>query len=189
MTATPDRVIEELRPSASGPFAAADLDPLEPLWRSLMDRHREVWKNVPMRTYADSWPRRRREYLDWLAAPGSFALVARAHERLVGYAVVGVEAGDETYATGQRQAEIHTLVVEPSVRGRGIGGTLVDEIERRLTAVGISDIFVGTMHGNDAAERFYARRGFSRFVVLNHRRLRQRDRGTPVTAGGPTEQD
>jgi hypothetical protein len=71
MTAAQGWIVEAFLPAAGGTFADIDLDQLEPLWRSLMDRHREVWKLVPMRSYDDSWPRRRAPYREWLAAPGS----------------------------------------------------------------------------------------------------------------------
>jgi len=171
MTPTPDWTIEELVSSAPGAFTDADLDRLEPLWRSLMDRHREAWEVVAIRSYEDSWPRRRAQYRGWLSVPGSFVLVARRGGRLLGYAVVGIEEGDETYATGDRQAEICTLAVLPGERDHGLGAALVEELERRLLAEGVTDVFVGTMHGNDAAQRFYERRGYTPFVHMSYRKL------------------
>ena len=49
----------------------------------------------------------------------------------------------------------------------------MDEVERRLLADGVTDVLVGTMHGNDAALRFYERRGFTPFVHLNYRKLKE----------------
>jgi ribosomal protein S18 acetylase RimI-like enzyme len=171
MNATPDWTVQPLPPTDDVSFAGADLDPLEPLWRSLMDRHREAWELVPMRSYEDSWKRRKAEYLEWLAPPGSFVLVARRDERLLGYVVVGIQEGDETYAVGERQAEVHTLAVLPGERDAGVGTALMDEAERRLLAGGVTMVFVGTMDGNDAALRFYERRGYMPFVHLHVRTL------------------
>lgn len=173
MTRASDWAIEPLSPSAFGQFTDADLEPLEPLWRSLMDRHCEVWELIPMRDHEDSWPRRRFQYREWLVAPGSFILVARRDEHLLGYAVVGIHEADETYATGERLAEIHTLAVLPGERDRGLGAALLDEVERRLLADGVVDVLVGTMHGNDAALRFYERRGFTPFVHMHYRKLKE----------------
>lgn len=171
MTTVPDWTILELTPPAPGAFTDDCLDPLEPVWRSLMDRHADAWGTVPLRSYEDSWARRRAQYHEWLSEPGSFVLVARRANDVLGYAVVGIENGDETYATGERQAEIHTLAVLPAERNRGLGAALMRELERRLLADGVTDVFVGTMHGNDAAQRFYARRGYAPFVHLSYRRL------------------
>lgn len=173
MTAAPGWIVEAFLPAAGDAFADTDLDVLEPLWRSLMDRHREVWELVPMRSYEDSWPRRRAQYREWLAAPGSFVLVARRHGQLLGYAVVGIHEADETYATRERLAEIHTLAVLPGERDRGLGATLMEQVERRLLADGVTDVLVGTMHGNDAAQRFYERRGYTPFVHMNYRKLEE----------------
>ena len=173
MTPAADWTVEPLLPPASGTFTDTGLEALEPLWRALMDRHRQVWEVVPMRDYDDSWPRRKAQYLEWLAAPDSFILVARRADRLLGYAVVGIHEADETYATGERLAEIHTLALLPGERDRGLGGALMDEVERRLLADGVSDVLVGTMHNNDAALRFYARRGFTPFVHLQYRKLEE----------------
>ncbi len=167
-----DWTVEPFLPTDGASFTGADLAPLEPLWRSLMDRHREVWEVVPMRDHEDSWPRRRAQYLEWLATPGSFVLVARRVDRLLGYAVVGIHEADETYATGERLAEIHTLAVLADERDRGLGAALLDELERRLLADGVTDLLVGTMHGNDAALRFYERRRFTPFVHLHYRKLK-----------------
>ena len=59
----------------------------------------------------------------------------------------------------------------PGERDHGFGGALVEEIERRLLAAGVTDVFVGTMQGNDAAQRFYERRGYTPFVQVNYRKL------------------
>ena len=171
VTATPSWIVKPFVPAAGAAFADTDLDVLEPLWRSLMDHHREVWELVPMRSYEDSWPRRRAQYREWLTAPGGFVLVARRDDDLLGYAVVGIHEADETYATSERLAEIHTLAVLPGERGHGLGAALMDAAERRLLADGVSDVLVGTMHGNDAAQRFYERRGYTPFVHVNHRKL------------------
>lgn len=165
--------VEPFVPADGATFTAADLGPLQPLWNSLMDRHREAWERVSMRSHQDSWPRRRAQYLEWLAEPGSFVLVARRGDQLIGYLLVATQEADETYMMGERQAEIETLAVLPGERGVGIGSALMDEAERLLRVAGIRDVLVATMHGNDAAQRFYERRGFTPFVHINYRRLEE----------------
>ena len=59
----------------------------------------------------------------------------------------------------------------PGERDQGLGAALVEELERRLLAGGVTDVFVGTMHGNDAAQRFYKGRGYTPFVHVNYRKL------------------
>jgi GNAT superfamily N-acetyltransferase len=147
------------------------LDELRPLWQALLERHAEVWSLLPQRTEPDSWARRKREYERWLADEDSFVLVARRDGVAVGYLLVHVDVGDETYVTGERLAEIETLVVAAGERSAGIGGRLFDTAVDELGRLGVDDMVVGHMDGNEAARRFYERRGFSPFVhVLYARR-------------------
>ena len=152
------------------PVDPAALDELRPLWEALLDRHAEVWGVLPERPAAESWERRRRQYEGWLADEGSFALVARRDGAAVGYILVGIGEGDETYATGERTAELHTLVVAAGERDAGVGGRLFDAAMERLARLGVDDLFVAHMDGNEAARRFYERRGFVPFVHLMYAR-------------------
>ncbi len=142
----------------------ADIDELEPLWNALMARHAEVWSLLPMREPHLSWTLRRGQYEGWLADEGSFVLVARRGGVPVGYLLVDVDEGDETYATGDRVARIETLVVATGERDAGVGGLLFDAAMTELERLGVDDLFVGYMDGNEAARRFYERRGFTPFV-------------------------
>jgi GNAT superfamily N-acetyltransferase len=144
----------------------ARLDELEPLWKALMARHAEVWGLLPMREPHRSWTLRRGQYQGWLADEGSFVLVARRGDVPIGYLMVDVGEGDETYATGERVARIETLVVADGERGAGVGGLLFDAATTELERLGVEDLLVGYMDGNDAARWFYERRGFRPFVHL-----------------------
>jgi ribosomal protein S18 acetylase RimI-like enzyme len=152
------------------PVEVASLDELRPLWEALLDRHAEVWGVLPERPAGETWQRRRGQYEGWLADEGSFALVARRGESAVGYILVGIGEGDETYATGERTAEVHTLVVATGERDAGVGGRLFDAAMERLAHLGVDDLFVGYMDGNEAARRFYQRRGFVPFVHVMYAR-------------------
>ena len=125
---------------------------------------------MPQRPEPESWERRRRQYEGWLADEGSFVLVARRAGAPAGYILVHVGEGDETYATGERLATIETLVVAATERDSGIGGLLFDAAMEELGRLGIDDLLVGHMDGNEAARRFYERRGFIPFVHLLYAR-------------------
>jgi GNAT superfamily N-acetyltransferase len=162
-------------PSAAGPATIERLDPahldeLQPLWEALLVRHAEVWTVLPERPAGDTWARRRRQYEDWLSDDGSFVLLARRDGRGVGYVLVGIEEGDETYVTGERMAEIHTLVVAAGERDAGVGGLLFDAAMEELGRLGVDDLLLGYMDGNEAAHRFYRRRGFVPFVHMLYAR-------------------
>ena len=158
-------------PSAPADPVIARLDPprldeLERLWGALLARHAEVWDLLPTRSPAESWARRRRQYEDWLANEASFVLVARRADTPVGYILVDITEGDETYVTGERVARIETLVVAEGERDARLGGRLFDAAMLELERLGVDDLLVDHMDGNEAALRFYQRRGFTPFVHL-----------------------
>jgi ribosomal protein S18 acetylase RimI-like enzyme len=159
-------VSPEGRPVVVERLDAASLDELQPLWTALLEWHAEVWSRLPLRTAGDSWARRRRQYVAWLTDEGSFVLVARRGGAAVGYIVVDVGEGDETYLTGERIGTIETLVVASGERDDGVGGRLFDAAMAELGRLGIDDLLVGHMDGNQAARRFYERRGFKPFVHM-----------------------
>ena len=71
-------------------------------------------------------------------------------------------AGD-TWVTGPRIGEIESLAVLPGHRGRGLGGELLDGLERSLADQGVGDLVLGLLPGNAGAARLYERRGYRAF--------------------------
>jgi ribosomal protein S18 acetylase RimI-like enzyme len=142
--------------------APAELDALEPLWVALHRHHRTVVPSVAMLVDDDaaSWTRRRALYRDWLATGDALVLVARRAGTPVGYAVARLRDGpDDTFAVGARYAELYSLSVAPEARGGGVGTALMDALDEHLSGLGIADLSIAVMAGNEAALRFYRRRG------------------------------
>jgi ribosomal-protein-alanine N-acetyltransferase len=83
-----------------------------------------------------------------LATPGTFAF---AHDD--GFVLARV-AGDE--------AEILTLAVAPSARGRGLGRALLQAVIRKLSDLGAASLFLEVGADNPAALALYAGLGFTR---------------------------
>jgi [ribosomal protein S18]-alanine N-acetyltransferase len=71
---------------------------------------------------------------------------------LVGFAITRL-AADE--------AEILSIAVVPSWRGRGIAGQMLDLQLRRLAGLGIARLFLEVDEGNEPARRLYARAQFA----------------------------
>jgi GNAT superfamily N-acetyltransferase len=143
-----------------------DIELVRPLWEALLVHHGEVSPSLPpVRSPEDSWRRRRSEYDGWLARKGSFALVAESGGRPVGYAVVLIEVGDDTWSTDERVAIVETLSVAPDWRGRGVGTDLMDAVDAQLDRIGVRDVFVGAVATNERALRFYERRGMALSLV------------------------
>ncbi|GAA1655444.1 GNAT family N-acetyltransferase [Catellatospora bangladeshensis] len=145
---------------------AEAIDALEPLWLSLHEHHRRIAPDLVM--YADerSWPLRRDLYRRWITEPGSFVLLAEDGPELVGYAFTHVFDGpDDTWVSGDRIAELETLSVAASHRGRGVGTRLLDAVDARLSELGVTDLYISTLADNHAAARVYERRGLRPLMV------------------------
>ena len=149
-----------------------DVPALRALWLELHHHHAEIAPQSG--EFVDdetSWRVRSASYREWLADPRSFVLLARAGDRLVGYALVRVmEAGPDltdSWRVPDVIAEIETMLVTAEVRRAGLGSRLLDEIDAELERQGITEVIVGLMPGNDGVQRLYERRGFQRrWLVL-----------------------
>ena len=80
------------------------------------------------------------EVREWLARPGTVALVAvEGGGRLIGFA----EAQERSYADGCDTAPVAYLegwYVQPDARGRGVGRALVDRVEAWARARGYAEL-------------------------------------------------
>ena len=135
-------------------------DRLKPLWLALHGHHQSVAPPAVYQPDERSWHARRAAYEQWLASPGSFVLVAERGNSVVGYALVAVRPGpDDTWVSGDRLAELETLSVAPEERGQGVGTRLLDAVDAELARLGIGDLFIAALVGNEGAIRLYERRG------------------------------
>jgi ribosomal protein S18 acetylase RimI-like enzyme len=106
-----------------------------------------------------SWTARRKGYAE-IFANGGFALIASEAKKAVGYAMVRFHHGpDDSWALEDRYAEVWTLVVAETARGRGVGSALLDAVDAELERRGVHDLVIGFMEGNEGAQRLYERRG------------------------------
>jgi ribosomal protein S18 acetylase RimI-like enzyme len=147
----------------------AEIDRLEPLWKVLLEHHKDVYVGLPRRPPDDSWRRRRAEYQRWLAHEGSFFLVARRGAALLGYAMVELREGSPMWDMGERAAELQTLVVLPDERRQHVGSALMDAVDRELKRLGVEHVLVEIMAGHEEAIRFYEGRGYRLYTSVLHR--------------------
>ncbi|MFL6078819.1 MAG: ribosomal protein S18-alanine N-acetyltransferase [Ornithinibacter sp.] len=77
---------------------------------------------------------------------------------ILGYA--GLDHGGDA-------ADVMTIAVAPGAQGRGVGGRLLDELERRARARGAASVMLEVRADNAAALRLYERAGF---MLLSTRR-------------------
>lgn len=144
------------------------LDDVEPLTRSLHEHHRTVdpaIPGIPLRDTDVWWEVRRGRYDAWLAEPESFLLIADDERGAVGYALVTFHDRDDSNATGDRFAELQSLVVSPDRRGEGIGTALLHAVYREVRGRGAEELLIGMLAANGPARRFYEREGFRPWVL------------------------
>jgi len=79
------------------------------------------------------------------------SLVATHPDGLQGYVIARAVAGE---------AEILNLAVAPEVRGRGLGGRLLDAMLDLLRRAKVREVFLEVRRGNAPAQALYASRGF-----------------------------
>ena len=97
-------------------------------------------------SFPDAWDTK--SIADLLAAPGTFAFHAND-----GFVLARVAAG---------QAEILTLAVAPSARGKGLGRTLLQAAITKARALGTQTMFLEVGADNPAARALYAALGFTK---------------------------
>lgn len=138
------------------------VEELQPLWLSLFDHHLVVHAagDLPVIDRSQSWPRRRALYEELLQQPETFIVVARRESTTVGYVLSHLHNGpDDTWSTGDRIAEVESIAVLPSEQGQGLGTLMLDWAEKILEGIGVMDVMIGVLVGNDDALRFYEKRG------------------------------
>lgn len=160
---------------------------LEPLTRDLHRHHAGVdpaIPGIPPRDEDGWWVIRSARYRAWLADPATIALLATVGDAPVAYAVVTIHDQDDSHLTGERFAELQSLVVAEAHRGRGVGSTVLREVYRAVRHAGITEMVIGVLATNEPAMRLYEREGFRPWVVLTMGRVPDPDAERPAQPGG-----
>lgn len=71
-----------------------------------------------------------------------------------------VPGPDDSWETDSRIADMESLCVAPELRGSGLGSLLLEAVEAEIARLGLHDMHVGVVAGNDDARRFYEARGY-----------------------------
>ena len=146
--------------------SAQDIDSLEPLWVGVHHAHAASMPELaPYVSDAETWAEHRPLYVKLFEKPETTLFLALLDGTLVGYALLHVDAVRETWVadtwrTGEQIGELESIAVAPEHRGEGIGSALLDAVDREFDELGVADVIIGLLPGNDGARRLYERRGF-----------------------------
>jgi ribosomal protein S18 acetylase RimI-like enzyme len=144
------------------------VDEVGPLFQAMHEHHRggspRAAKVQPFRSGELAWERRRPHYVSLLESGRGHLLLAEEDGRVIGYAMVSVIGGQATLTTGDRMAELETLSVAEGERGRGVGRALMDAAYAVMRELGISELMLYVMDGNEGAARFYERLGMQPYL-------------------------
>ncbi len=64
-------------------------------------------------------------------------------------------------ADAPNAGELYAIYVDPEWWGRGVGQLLIADVRRHLTSLGHNEVVLWVLVGNERAERFYTRDGWS----------------------------
>lgn len=138
----------------SGPELVTYADELAALLVETVEGGASVGFLSPLgREAAACWWRERAASVD---AGSHRVWIARDGERIAG--TIGLSRAPLPNA--RHRAEVAKLMVRPSVRGRGLGGRLLDAAERSAAADGITLLILDTESGSPA-ERLYRAAGWT----------------------------
>lgn len=116
--------------------------------------------------YRAAYPVVHEGYLAYSLDPHNAAdgdqLVAELHGQIVGSVLFHARATAQP-SWPRTAATFQTLVVDPTMRGRGIGGLLIEACIDRARASGATSIVIETLPWLTAADRIYGRFGFVRW--------------------------
>jgi phosphinothricin acetyltransferase len=101
----------------------------------------------------------RQKWLHTQHAAGHPVLVAEAENRVIGFASYD-EFRNATKWPGYRFTVEHTIHIDATHQGAGVGGALLEALVERATAAGLH-VMIGAIDGeNDGSIRFHQRHGF-----------------------------
>jgi GNAT superfamily N-acetyltransferase len=121
---------------------------------------------------SSSWDRRLQWYHRLLSDGASYVTAKDDAGRLIGYAMVAIEAGlDDTFDVVGGVAEVVTLVVTRAQRSAGVGRALLAAAEQLARDRGVDTVKIAVMSGNARGREFYEKNGYSSAEEVLYRRL------------------
>jgi ribosomal protein S18 acetylase RimI-like enzyme len=149
---------------------ASRLAEVEPLFKAMHEHHRAGGPRAaevrPFRSADAAWERRLAHYRGLFEARRAHLILAEEDGRAIGYAMVSEIGGQATLQTGARMAELESLSVLPDERGAGVGTALMAATHELVRELGIDELMLYVMDGNERALRFYERYGMRPYLSV-----------------------
>jgi ribosomal protein S18 acetylase RimI-like enzyme len=133
----------------------SDLAFIADLGRRSVEESISALRPAPLRDVERSYDR----MIRYAAGQPHLTLIAQTPGERLGFVLLMNELPDEV--TGQRQAFVAFMAVEPHARRRGVGRLLLDAAEAEARARGLPAIALMVTEDNDAARALYAAAGFA----------------------------
>lgn len=114
-------------------------------------------------------------YREHLQDPGTRIALAESDGALAGYALIHWPSEFASESDAIRPLALHQLYCAPAMTGRGIGAALTAWALAEARALGCDAVQLSVFSENFAAQRFYARYGFSKIADIGFMVGAQRD--------------
>jgi GNAT superfamily N-acetyltransferase len=132
------------------------IDDVRGLWLRLVEHHRRVSGHLgEVRPPDESWNLRRAHYERWLGEEDSFLCIAESDGAPIGYAMVHMRDGDNTFASEERIALVETICVLPDRRGLGAGAAIVEGLREKGHELNVHEARATHLVGNEIAGEFF----------------------------------
>jgi ribosomal protein S18 acetylase RimI-like enzyme len=143
------------------PADLSDLDRLVELFMALVDHDVALGQRRPLRWSVDPKGFARSRFSAALRTPSDYVAVAVGSlGNIVGTCHTALMEAGRPCA-----AHIHTLVLEQTYRGRGIGRAFLDDAFRWCAENGVDEVSLDVAPSSTRSRSFYAKYGFEEAVV------------------------
>ena len=110
-----------------------------------------------------------------IADPELRVMLAEADGKLLGFCKLVMACGWPEHARGAQVIELKQLYTDPEATGQGIGTRLMDWALDVAGEHEADEVQLSVWSGNDGAQKFYARYGFSKVADIHFMVGEQRD--------------
>ena len=143
------------------------IDDIRELWLLLVEHHSRVSGRLgEVRAPDESWNLRRANYEQWLGEEDAFLCIAESGGVPIGYAMVHMRDGDNTFVSEERIALVETICVLPDRRGLGAGAAIVEGLREKGHELNVHEARATHLVGNEIAGEFFKALGGEPVAIM-----------------------